>query len=119
MAAGHKRWALYPPSRVPPGVEVSIDSDGSPGFEVKAGRGQVGEERVEAGHERAKGVAVRQLTAYRAQAMGGQSPVGHLTLLCSLLPAAPQTPTSLQWFLEIYPLLAPDQRPLELVQHTP
>lgn len=28
----------------------------------------------------------------------------------------PQTPTSLQWFLEVYPALAPADRPLELVQ---
>ena len=32
----------------------------------------------------------------------------------SLLPL--QTPTSLQWFLDVYPQLPPEQRPLEVVQ---
>ena len=34
--AGRKRWALYPPGRVPPGVLVNIDADGSPFFEVQS-----------------------------------------------------------------------------------
>lgn len=33
-AAGRKRWALYPPGRVPPGVELGIDDDGQPDFQA-------------------------------------------------------------------------------------
>ena len=36
MSAGRKRWALYPPGRVPPGVEVGIDDEGMPDFQVTA-----------------------------------------------------------------------------------
>lgn len=32
--AGRKRWALYPPGRVPPGVQVHIDADGHPSFQA-------------------------------------------------------------------------------------
>lgn len=32
--AGRKRWALYPPGRVPPGVSVAIDDDGMPDFQA-------------------------------------------------------------------------------------
>ncbi|KAL4448536.1 hypothetical protein ABPG75_005755 [Micractinium tetrahymenae] len=59
LLSGRKRWALYPPGQVPPGVQVHIDADGHPSF---------------------------------------------------------QAPTSLQWYLEVFPQLPADQRPLELVQ---
>lgn len=36
VAPGRKRWALYPPGRVPPGVEVGIDDEGMPDFQVTA-----------------------------------------------------------------------------------
>lgn len=40
-----------------------------------------------------------------------------LTPPASLLPfPSPKTPTSLQWYLEVYPQLAPEHRPLEVVQ---
>ena len=34
--AGRKRWALYPPGRTPPGMQLSVDSDGNPSFQVHA-----------------------------------------------------------------------------------
>ncbi|GAB4817095.1 hypothetical protein N2152v2_004141 [Parachlorella kessleri] len=57
---GRKRWALYPPGKVPPGVMVHVHASGEPDF-----RG----------------------------------------------------PTSLQWFLEVYPHLPPEHRPLEVIQN--
>eukprot|EP00850_Spirogloea_muscicola_P003748 SM000015S01248 [mRNA] locus=s15:802563:808955:+ [translate_table: standard] len=60
LTAGKKRWALYPPGRVPPGVTVQVD-------EV-------------AGEVDFDG------------------------------------PTSLQWWLEVYPCLRPEDRPLECTQ---
>lgn len=44
-------------------------------------------------------------------------PPGAPALLPLLLPSLPlQAPTSLQWYLEVYPQLPPEQRPLEVVQ---
>ena len=34
----------------------------------------------------------------------------------ALIPLCLQAPTSLQWYLEVYPQLPPEQRPLEVVQ---
>ncbi|KAG0565056.1 hypothetical protein KC19_8G160000 [Ceratodon purpureus] len=60
LLSGRKRWALYPPGRVPPGVIVHVDeSDGSVNFDG---------------------------------------------------------PTSLQWWLEIYPTLREEDKPLECTQ---
>ena len=36
LLAGSKRWALYPPGRVPPGVVADVDADGDPAFEVRS-----------------------------------------------------------------------------------
>ena len=40
-----------------------------------------------------------------------------LHLLCCLLALLMQSPTSLQWFLDVYPHLSAEHRPLEVVQH--
>ncbi|KAL4420190.1 hypothetical protein ABPG77_011406 [Micractinium sp. CCAP 211/92] len=34
LLSGRKRWALYPPGQVPPGVQVHIDADGQPSFQA-------------------------------------------------------------------------------------
>eukprot|EP01025_Chloroclados_australasicus_P004985 TRINITY_DN11401_c0_g1_i1.p1 TRINITY_DN11401_c0_g1~~TRINITY_DN11401_c0_g1_i1.p1 ORF type:complete len:879 (+),score=121.36 TRINITY_DN11401_c0_g1_i1:104-2638(+) len=60
LVMGHKRWALYPPNKIPAGLEIQIDEDGDVDFD---------------------------------------------------------SPSSLQWFLEIYPYLSADQKPLEILQN--
>ncbi|KAJ1558393.1 hypothetical protein HK096_001405 [Nowakowskiella sp. JEL0078] len=59
LLSGRKRWALYPPSMLPPGIEFGKNADGSNYF---------------------------------------------------------KSPTSLLWYLEIYPYLPPDRKPIEIVQ---
>ncbi|KAL6179441.1 hypothetical protein ACLB2K_050956 [Fragaria x ananassa] len=60
LLCGHKRWALYPPGRVPIGVTVHVNEDD-------------GDVNIE-------------------------------------------TPTSLQWWLDFYPLLADEDKPIECTQ---
>ncbi|KAK9830262.1 hypothetical protein WJX72_010661 [[Myrmecia] bisecta] len=59
LLAGRKRWALYPPHRIPPGINFHVDEEGEVDFD---------------------------------------------------------TPSSLRWFLEVYPELTEGQRPLEILQ---
>ncbi|GJP47702.1 hypothetical protein CLOM_g6874 [Closterium sp. NIES-68] len=60
LLVGRKRWALYPPGKVPPGVTLRVDDDS----------GEVDYDG----------------------------------------------PTSLKWWLEVYPLLRPEDRPMEAMQ---
>lgn len=60
LLVGRKRWALYPPGKVPPGVTLHMDE------------------------------------------MDGETHA--------------DGPTSLQWWLEVYPLLSPEDRPIEVTQ---
>ncbi|CAI5981270.1 unnamed protein product [Closterium sp. NIES-64] len=60
LLAGRKRWALYPPGKVPPGVTLRVDDDS----------GDVDYDG----------------------------------------------PTSLKWWLEVYPLLRPEDKPMEVMQ---
>jgi len=62
LLKGHKRWALYPPHKVPPGVEAVFSDETE---SVLLGSNSI---------------------------------------------------SSLQWFLDIYPLLSEDERPLEVLQ---
>lgn len=68
LIVGEKRWALYPPGRIPPGLKVDID----------------GEDEDEDGGS------------------------GEPQVLSEI--------TSLQWYLEVYPHLRPEDKPMEITQ---
>ena len=118
-------------------VAVAMDGDGMPGFQAKlcslylAGKKRGVSSSVRALMPAGEGVPGRwagcragwPTGSERTQAhccTGRSPPRAHPPLLpasCDLLSCLPpQTPTSLQWFLEVYPRLPPEQRPLEVLQ---
>lgn len=66
LIVGEKRWALYPPGRTPPGLEVEME-----GEDADDGSGE---------------------------------------------PQVLSEITSLQWYLEVYPHLKPEEKPMEITQ---
>jgi len=116
------RWALYPPGRVPPGVTLQIDAftgdtdyDGPPSLQVSAAPWAL-IFFYQILNRQALTTNSGSLTWLVAQVWPPPSLVSRLLLLLLLLGRSFLSFLPLQWWLDTYPFLPPELRPIECTQ---